>query len=429
MLSFRQFLVEAAADTATPFRAFPDIDVQSLDDFVTDASADGPRTGGLTEAPKKVIPRVPDPNDTHDYGDAEMLGAISSTPTDQEVQEYFGRIVTKTTTRKDDVVGTQVHRSLLQILRRDADNQTQIIIPKSGVAIDLQSGDYIDVEELKKKITQRPDVGGILTANGKMKKSGQPDEVFMNIGLPALRGLVVDEKTNEFKIINTCPGAGACQLFCYARKSSYIQYPESSQKLMRVLNFLMNDPKGFFAQITQEINMVVRKSKGKQLVVRWHDAGDFFSEEYKNAFFAMARRLPNVRFYTYTKIASVVNDANKPENFLINFSGGAKPGQEKVIDFSKTKHSMVVPKEMFADLAHKKNDEWQFKTAEGKDTLAQRLADKYGIDAKTVITFDQMKKMKVNPKTPNKWNVIVMAGEGDDSASRPDVLGTYLLIH
>jgi len=29
----------------------------------------------------------------------------------------------------------------------------------------------------------------------------------------------------------------------------------------------------------------------------------------------------------------------------------------------------------------------------------------------------------------NKYNVIVMPGDGDDSANRPDVLGSYLLFH
>ena len=33
-----------------------------------------------------------------------------------------------------------------------------------------------------------------------------------------------------------------------------------------------------------------------------------------------------------------------------------------------------------------------------------------------------------NMVTP-KWNVIVMSGEGDAAANRPDVLGSYLLEH
>mgnify|MGYP003338415397 CR=1 FL=1 len=40
----------------------------------------------------------------------------------------------------------------------------------------------------------------------------------------------------------------------------------------------------------------------------------------------------------------------------MNFSMGAKPGEEKQINFGKTKHSTVVPKQMFTDLILKDKD-------------------------------------------------------------------------
>lgn len=39
-----------------------------------------------------------------------------------------------------------------------------------------------------------------------MAKSSGPDTVFFDIGLPALKGLAVNEKTDEFIVVDTCPG-------------------------------------------------------------------------------------------------------------------------------------------------------------------------------------------------------------------------------
>ena len=43
------------------------------------------------------------------------------------------------------------------------------------------------------------------------------------------------------------------------------------------------------------------------------------------------------------------------------------------------------------------------------------------------ITYDEMMNIPVGDKP--KWNVIVKPGDGDDSANRADVIGTWLLIH
>jgi len=45
--------------------------------------------------------------------------------------------------------------------------------------------------------------------------------------------------------------------------------------------------------------------------------------------------------------------------------------------------------------------------------------------------YDEMIDMPYdqNVDTTPKWNIIVKAGDGDVSAMRKDVLGTYLLIH
>jgi hypothetical protein len=56
---------------------------------------------------------------------------------------------------------------------------------------------------------------------------------------------------------------------------------------------------------------------------------------------------------------------------------------------------------------------------------------KYNIPEDSIITYDEMMNIPYDQKvdTTPMYNVIVAAGEGDTSAMRKDVIGTYLLIH
>jgi hypothetical protein len=303
------------------------------------------------------------------------------------------------------------------------------------VPIKDEHGNEFDLDKLRLMITKRPE--SIISRNKKMEHSGGMDK-FYDIGLPALKGLAVDEKTGEFVIVDTCPGAGTCKTFCYAMKGGYIQFPASSLGATRTLNFLLNDPTGFEHMLASELTLAVKQAskKNQKVVIRWHDAGDFFSPEYMESAFKVARQFPMVDFYAYTKLASVAQSPDKPANFKFNFSGGAQPSQEKLIDFKTTKHSRVVPKKLFDDLIMKEGRKqtkdvtgrMQFKNPEALDIFKHRLAHEYAIsDISTIITYDEM--MKIPHGDVPHWNVLVWSGHGDDSANRKDVLGTYLLIH
>jgi hypothetical protein len=146
---------------------------------------------------------------------------------------------------------------------------------------------------------------------------------------------------------------------------------------------------------------------------------------------------PTVDFYAYTKMADVAK-GNKPINFKMNFSAGAKPEQEKQVDLQTTKHSTVVPKQMFADLVDREEvpdpdkptktiKKLVYKSPAAIKILKKKLALKYNVDEDSVITYDEMMNIPVGDKP--KWNVIVKPGDGDDSANRADVIGTWLLIH
>jgi len=333
---------------------------------------------------------------------------------DDEMQDYLGRVKDKEKLKTDKYKMPFVHGSNIEIKNEE--------------------GKKYDTDKLKAAIMQRPTK--LLKQNEKMEHSDGSTSIFFNVGLPALKGLAVNEETGDFVIVDTCPGAGACQTYCYAMKGGYVQWKASSMAQTRVLNFLLNDPEGFKKMMEHELGQAERKygNKGTKVVVRWHDAGDFFSSEYLDVAYSIAQNFPDIDFYAYTKMGGVAN-ASRPANFKMNFSQGAKRGEEKQINFHKTKHSKVVPRDMFYDLIAREGSTLQ-KDSKGRmqfrgpgelDEFKDRLADKYKLDKKSIITYDRM--MATKDDGNQRWNVIVMPGDGDDSANRNDVLGTYLLFH
>lgn len=346
--------------------------------------------------------------------EADMLGASTRTLSPDEMQAYLGRTAGGSKTKMDKYTMPYVHRGNVEI--KDENDRT------------------FDLDKLRAAITARPEK--ILKQNEKITHSGGGSTVYYNIGLPALKGLAVNEATGEFVVVDTCPGAGACKVYCYAKKGGYVQWKASSMSQTRQLNFLLNDPQGYKNKLENELRSAVTKfgKKGTKVVVRWHDAGDFFSPEYLDLAYSVAKDFPDVDFYAYTKMAGVAT-GNKPSNFKMNFSMGATPEQEKQIDFQRTKHSTVVPKQMFDDLISRdadgkvvRNDKGQIQFSDDNlKLLKKKLASKYNMPEDSVITYDEMMSLPVaNEPT---YNVIVKPGDGDDSANRSDVIGTWLLIH
>lgn len=346
--------------------------------------------------------------------EAAFLGATMRPFPHDELQAYLGRSKTKTKETKDKYEKPYIH--------------------SSNIEVKGEAGEEYDLDKLKKSITERPK--RITKQNEKMQHSDGTSSIYFNVGLPALKGLAVNETTGEFVIVDTCPGAGACKTYCYAMKGGYVQWKASSLGTTRVLNFLLNDPEGFKRMLASELKDAERKyaKKGTKVVVRWHDAGDFFSPEYLEVAYSVARQFPGIEFYAYTKIASVAQ-SEKPANFIINFSQGAQPSQEKMIDFARTKHSKVVPKELFYDLIARQGNtlikdvhgRMQFRDHEALQEFKKRMAHKYALNIQTIIDYDEMMKMPVG--TEPHWNVLVWSGHGDEAANRRDVIGTYLLLH
>jgi hypothetical protein len=337
-----------------------------------------------------------------------------------ELQAYADRIKTGTKTKRDKFAPI-IHGSNIRAITKDDDNTEW------------------DLDDLARQITTRPKA--ILGTNAKMEKSKTEGEIIYDLTLPALSGIVVDEENGDFVQITTCPGAGACQLFCYARKGGYVMFPASSMSAAQSLNFLVNDPDGYMARVNQEIKTIKKKTDkaGIQLVVRWHDAGDFFSKEYLDLAYKVAEANSDVKFYAYTKMADVATGSH-PKNFIINFSSGSKRGEERKIEIYKSsgnvvKQGITVPKDMFFDLIARDGNKLikdekgrtQFKSDAALEQFRQRLAQQYKVDPSTIITYDQM--LKTPEGNRPKWNVIVQPGAGDRAANRLDVIDSYLMFH
>jgi hypothetical protein len=352
--------------------------------------------------------------------EAIKLNAPQRTIPRDELQGYADRIKTGTKTKRDKFAPI-IHGSNIKAITKDDDNTEW------------------DLDDLSRQITTRP--RAILGTNAKMEKSKTEGEIIYDLTLPALSGIVVDEDTGDFVEITTCPGAGACQLFCYARKGGYVMFPASSMSAAQALNFLVNDPEGYTARVNQEIKTIKSKTDkaGVQFVVRWHDAGDFFSKEYLDLAYSVAKSNPDVQFYAYTKMGDVATGA-APANFTMNFSSGSKRGEEKKVEFHKSqgnvvKQGVTVPKNMFFDLIARKGNSLikdakgrtQFASPEALNTFKQRLAQQYKVAPNSIITYDQMLATPVGPAP--KWNVIVQPGAGDRAANRKDVIDSYLMFH
>jgi hypothetical protein len=355
--------------------------------------------------------------------EALKLDAPQKAWSKQDMQDYATRIKTGTKTKQDRFKPI-IHGSNIKAITKD------------------DGGEEWDLDDLAKQIKTRP--RSILGTNAKMAKSKKEGAITYDLTLPALSGIVVDEETGEFVEIVTCPGAGECQLICYARKGGYVMFPASSMSAAQALNFLVNQPTEYMKMFDGEVKKAktLAGKNGIKLLVRIHDAGDFFSKEYYNLSMDVARNNPDVKFYFYTKMGEIATDASAPPNVVSQFSSGAKSREVKTVNVVRNagnhvKDAVTLPKDMFRGLfvtdekgKYVKDEQGrtQVKSSEAWDEFKQTLASKYKIDPNSIITYDQMNKIPEGPKP--KWNVVVFpAGHGDLGATRLDVENQFLMFH
>ena len=154
--------------------------------------------------------------------------------------------------------------------------------------------------------------------NAKLLKSSKGKYRVLGFGIPADHNF-----SHKGEKRNTCPQALACKAVCYAKQGRYAM-PNVIQA--RKHNLKLSLRPTFVKHIIADLNQMVVKSKVCRKpynVVRLHDSGDFYSQEYLNAWATVAATFPDVIFYAYTKSLHLDMSAI-PSNLRITRSQGGR---------------------------------------------------------------------------------------------------------
>lgn len=162
----------------------------------------------------------------------------------------------------------------------------------------------------------------LLTQNSKLRKTSKVLglKVF-NFGIPAY-------KSASGKI--TCPFAGDCVKFCYAKKGAYIW---SNVKPAFEKRYELTKSDEFVSKMTDEL------LKKRPDYVRVHDSGDYYSREYLQKWIDIANLFPEIKFYSYTNSVAMLKETTLPNNFDIIFSDSGK--QKALIDIISDRHTKI----------------------------------------------------------------------------------------
>lgn len=165
------------------------------------------------------------------------------------------------------------------------------------------------------------------TGNGKLQKTAKEFGVkIFNFSIPAGN----DKFTGKI----TCPFAGSCLKICYAKKGMY-RFGNVERALSK--RYEATKDSNFVERISNELSKV---KKDKQIYIRVHDSGDFYSPAYFAKWLEIARLNPSVRFYAYTKSHSFIRgNFELPENFDLIYSLGST--KDELINQDTERHSKI----------------------------------------------------------------------------------------
>lgn len=163
---------------------------------------------------------------------------------------------------------------------------------------------------------------------------------------------------------NACPNADGCLALCYAREGTF-RFPDVLAAHQRNLRMILDDPERWERQMCAEIAQKRFRASGERrdglipqidpsdrwaigwamnggAAIRIHDAGDFFSDSYLEAWLRIARRFVDVLFYAYTKEVERfrrIVEPDAPSNFRWIYSLGGK--QDALLDLDDDRHAEV----------------------------------------------------------------------------------------
>lgn len=234
----------------------------------------------------------------------------------------------------------------------------------------------------------------MLTQNSELRDIG-----VWNWSIPAWVVTLTDGST-----FNACPSAGACAQLCYARNGTYL-FPNVRAAHIRNLEMVLGDLDGWRSQMVAELQRKKFRPTGTPRAltkpdkvvlddwmehwyeaggraVRVHDAGDFFSDEYLQAWLEIARQTPDVLFYAYTKEVRRFRSVavpHSPPNFRWLWSLGGK--EDHLINLEYERHADVFADEDAITAAG-------YQSQDASDLYAVTLATpKVGIPANNIRHF------------------------------------------
>jgi len=167
----------------------------------------------------------------------------------------------------------------------------------------------------------------LFTKNKKIKDANNKNNVVYNFGIPA------NEKNCR-----------KCKLgkYCYAKQGAYNW---SQVKNAYQYRYECTQSPQFVDIVVQDLQAkAIRASKqSKQLIIRVHDSGDYYSTEYALKWMSIASKLPQVQFYSYTKevglFKSLSDSNNIPSNYTIIYSIGGT--EDHLIDLNNDRHARI----------------------------------------------------------------------------------------
>jgi len=162
----------------------------------------------------------------------------------------------------------------------------------------------------------------LLTQNSKLRKTSKVLGLrVFNFGIPAYKS--ASGKT-------TCPFAGDCVKFCYAKKGAYIW---SNVKPAFEKRYELTRSDEFVSKMSDEL------LKKRPDYVRVHDSGDYYSKAYLQKWIDIANLFPEIKFYSYTNSVAMLKETELPSNFDIIFSDSGK--QKALINIISDRHTKI----------------------------------------------------------------------------------------
>ncbi|MFE2639473.1 hypothetical protein ACFXKF_32725 [Streptomyces scopuliridis] len=182
--------------------------------------------------------------------------------------------------------------------------------------------------------------------------------------LPAFAGRLPDGRT-----YNTCPSAGICKNLCYARAGTF-RFSNVLRSHENNLQYVLDEMPAWENQMAEELTHARYHPRDSRTHIRVHDSGDYFREDYLDAWLRIMRNAPEVVFYSYTKEVALFEERVRPKppaNFRWRYSYGGT--QDELIEPGHNHVDVFPDEESLAEAGYTSQAPSDLRGAYGPETL------------------------------------------------------------